>query len=601
MDATRWFCTRAFVLAILSARLDPAVAGDDADTRPFTIVMLPDTQYYSELYPEIYKAMTRWIVDNREAENIVGVVHVGDIVQNGRRGGSKPVEWKNADEAMSLLDGVVPWGIVAGNHDSDTPSFLKHFGPRRFEGKPWFLGSSPNRLSTAQIFSSGRHKVIALHLQINSPDTTLAWAEGVLDRHPGVPAIVSTHVYLTTPMAIPPAEFGREQFARYGPNSGEDIWNKFVRRRPEVFLVCCGHWPEEYTQFSRNDAGSTTIEMMCDYDGRPKRHRLGNGLMRLVTVKPADNQILMRTYSPPLDKWETDGDSQFVVELDLSKRSRPGPLPPTPAFPKPRSDLIPIIEYKFNETGLSCRSTGSVGQPIKMVTGSSPAEKDPHSVDGGGVSGKTGDRSLDLSRVDGMDRQASHRDGATLPIAPSPSLDELVTMTIQGWFRTVDGKRIASGASLVRYGTDAFGIRGEGDPKDGGFLAFAIGPGPEGVSRSQRAYDAVDEWVFFAVTYDGTMWVARVPNVFFYVGGLSDPVRRIAVARGSSLHPHTGSTSVGDKGLFIGDVGQGPFPFKGFLDNLRIFGSKTDTDRSGMLTLGELEILRVSDGGRLGY
>ena len=85
MDATRRFCTRALVVAILCSPLDQVVAGDDTNTRPFTIVMLPDTQFYSEVYPEIYKAMTRWIVSNREAENIVGVVHVGDVVQNGLR------------------------------------------------------------------------------------------------------------------------------------------------------------------------------------------------------------------------------------------------------------------------------------------------------------------------------------------------------------------------------------------------------------------------------------------------------------------------------------------------------------------------------------
>ena len=516
MYYTRWF----LVLAILYVQIGQAVAvGDDSDTKPFTILMLPDTQYYSELHPEIIKSMTQWIVDNHEAQNIVGVVHVGDIVQNGRKGNSKPIEWQNADAAMSLLDGAVPWGVVAGNHDSDTESYLAHFGPRRFAGKSWFLGSSPDQLSTAQIFSSGRHKILSIHLWINAPDATLAWAESILDRFPGVPAMVTTHVYLTTPLAIPPAKFGREQAARYGQNSGEQIWNKFVRRCPQVFLVCCGHWAEEYTQFSRNDAGSTTIEMMCDYDARPKRHRFGGGLMRLITIKPVDNEVLMRTYSPWLDKWETDGDSQFVVKLDLSERDRPGPPPPPPAFPKPRSNLVPIVEYKFNETGVLCPSTGCVKQPLRLLDDSRLSHKDRHSADGGGVSSKRGDRSLDLFISDAVRRQATSQNGFTLPVSHTPYLDGLATFTIQSWFKTLDGKPMKGVASLLEYGSDAIRLWREGD----GVIGFALGSDPKRVSRSEGAYGSVGKWMFFAVTYDGTMWPERIQNVHFYVGSCRCP------------------------------------------------------------------------------
>ena len=52
-------------------------AGSGAD---FTVVALPDTQFYSESYPATFKAQTQWIVDNRVAENIVYVAHEGDIV-----------------------------------------------------------------------------------------------------------------------------------------------------------------------------------------------------------------------------------------------------------------------------------------------------------------------------------------------------------------------------------------------------------------------------------------------------------------------------------------------------------------------------------------
>ena len=50
----------AFVLS-LSAIAGPA--------NPFEVVLVPDTQNYSERFPETYLAQTQWIKDNAEARN----------------------------------------------------------------------------------------------------------------------------------------------------------------------------------------------------------------------------------------------------------------------------------------------------------------------------------------------------------------------------------------------------------------------------------------------------------------------------------------------------------------------------------------------------
>jgi len=50
-------------------------AGGSAED--FTIVVLPDTQFYSESYPATFAAQTQWIVDNKDAMNIVYVAHEG--------------------------------------------------------------------------------------------------------------------------------------------------------------------------------------------------------------------------------------------------------------------------------------------------------------------------------------------------------------------------------------------------------------------------------------------------------------------------------------------------------------------------------------------
>src|SRR5215207_6600821 len=78
---------------------EPAAAGSE---EVFTVVLLPDTQFYSEKYPETYVSQTMWIRERAKADNIKFVVCLGDIVQNAH----VEKEWLNAYEASHILDGV---------------------------------------------------------------------------------------------------------------------------------------------------------------------------------------------------------------------------------------------------------------------------------------------------------------------------------------------------------------------------------------------------------------------------------------------------------------------------------------------------------------
>jgi len=51
-----------------------------AAAEDFTVVVLPDTQFYSESFPTTFTAQTQWIMDNRDTLNIEYVAGVGDIV-----------------------------------------------------------------------------------------------------------------------------------------------------------------------------------------------------------------------------------------------------------------------------------------------------------------------------------------------------------------------------------------------------------------------------------------------------------------------------------------------------------------------------------------
>ena len=290
---------------------------------PFTIAVLPDTQFYSESFPEQFLAQTDWIVNNRAAENIVLVSHLGDIVQNGGRGRAEnAAEWQIADAAMGLLDihaPDLPYGVALGNHDYDhvnsqsrAEQFVSYFGESRYSGRHWYGGSSPDQLNHYQRFSADGHDYLHITLEWHPRPSSLSWAQTVLDENPNVPTIVSTHDYL-----LP---FGARTWA------GDDIFNELVDNNSQVFMVLSGHHPGEGHQTAINAAGLEVFEMVADYQMRP---RGGDGWMRLIEFDGTNDRINVKTYSPTLDTYELDSRSQFTLDVDFASRLGAAPEPST--------------------------------------------------------------------------------------------------------------------------------------------------------------------------------------------------------------------------------------------------------------------------------
>lgn len=88
-----------------------AGAGED-----FTIIALPDTQYYSNSATNFQQFIdqTQWVLDQKDARNIVLVDHLGDIVND-----NDTTQWARASIALLNLNqndiaiGIYPGGCIA--------------------------------------------------------------------------------------------------------------------------------------------------------------------------------------------------------------------------------------------------------------------------------------------------------------------------------------------------------------------------------------------------------------------------------------------------------------------------------------------------------
>lgn len=293
--------TRRIVLgALLAIAGGLSGCAGPIDTKPFTVVMLPDTQHYSAGFPATFAAQTRWIRENAARENIVFVTQVGDIVDDSR----SAEQWKAADAAISLLDGVVPWGVAPGNHDFDdlgkqtSATFASHFGPGRFAGRDWYGGGSEDGQCSVQCFLAAGRRFMVLHLPFEGSEKSLAWAREVIARNPGVPTIVSTHSYLWPPPG------GANPFPN-NPAPGRagvrGMKEQFIDKCPQVFMVLSGHCPINQPMYrtDANQAGGKVLSLLADFQNMPDG---GQGWLVLLRFDPVKDTLTVRTYSPTLQK-----------------------------------------------------------------------------------------------------------------------------------------------------------------------------------------------------------------------------------------------------------------------------------------------------------
>ncbi|MBI5501769.1 MAG: metallophosphoesterase [Deltaproteobacteria bacterium] len=274
----------------------------------FSIVALPDTQYYSATHPATFLDQTTWVRANAERYNIRAVLHEGDITDNG----TSATQWANAEAAMSVLEDPLPgrpdgmpYGLAVGNHDQiggTTDLYNATFGVDRFAARSYYGGHYGADNDNHWIeFTAGDSSYLALFLEYDTgadPDV-LAWAHDVIAGHPGHHALVTLHSLIGIG---DPGAWSAQGRATY----------EALRDLPQLDLMLCGHIHGEGRRSDTFD-GHTIHTLLADYPGRDGG---GDGWLRLMQFSPARGEVHVRTYSTLREEWETDADSDFVVPYE---------------------------------------------------------------------------------------------------------------------------------------------------------------------------------------------------------------------------------------------------------------------------------------------
>ncbi len=260
----------------------------------YSFALVGDTQivnrYYADRLPLIYD----WILDNKESKNIQYVMGLGDITD-----ADAAREWTDAAREHAKLDGVIPYSLVRGNHDSfekfnatfDTAPYNESFDGKYGEGvaDTW-----------REVTVNGMQYLI-FALDIGASDEVLAWASDVIEEHPYHNVIVTTHVYLNSD-GHPVPSTHNDRASKYSvhdnPNEAEEIWDKFISKHENIVLVISGHISSNVVVATQRegDHGNVVTELLVDPQGLDKNIG-GTGMVTLLHFSDQGKRVQVETVS----------------------------------------------------------------------------------------------------------------------------------------------------------------------------------------------------------------------------------------------------------------------------------------------------------------
>ncbi len=269
----------------------------DPALKPFTIAWFGDTQSYASTYPEQFDAMTRWVVDNRDALSIRYVVHTGDIV-------NKPevqAEWDAARAALSRFSGALPFFSVAGNHDlvgmltqtgQDYGRYAELMEALGLSDTPTLGGRDETWRRRYDLVTIGRDAFIFIGTGYRLSLDDYDWLNEILAQYADRTAVLIVHEYL--------------DFDGVPRGDGRHLYRKVVMKNPNVKYVLCGHRHrvqhviQEVDENSDRAADRSVYALMNDYQGYENG---GGGYLVLLTFDPKLREIRVTSYSPVLDDY----------------------------------------------------------------------------------------------------------------------------------------------------------------------------------------------------------------------------------------------------------------------------------------------------------
>jgi ribonuclease HI len=300
--------------------------------KSWSLIILPDTQYYSHKYPGLLHLQTQWILENKDKYNIVYVLQTGDVTNNNLE-----IQWQRASQAFARLDGKVPYAISLGNHDfgfkgetQDRTTLANNYFPvLRFEKMPTFgCPMEADKINnTFHTFNVAGQNYLILCLEFGPRNEALEWANQIVEKHANHKVIILTHAYLYSDSTRydwqmkknkqewNPHDYPIGKSEATTVNDGQEMWNKLIKKWPNIFMTINGHVLNDGLGYlaSQGDNGNKIHQMLVNFQ---MLQIGGEAWLRILNFQPEEKIIKVQDYSPLYENFDTDSDNQYSISLD---------------------------------------------------------------------------------------------------------------------------------------------------------------------------------------------------------------------------------------------------------------------------------------------
>ena len=281
----------------------------------YSFAVVGDTQYLIEKNPQHMKDIYEWITANKTEKNIKFVFGLGDITEflyeaQNTATDNREKQWGVAKDAISRLDGVIPYTLARGNHD-DSRLFNSTFGNGAYRQN--LTGTrNKNIEDNYRIFYVGDTKYMAVTLDFNPSSETLEWAGNVIANNPDCRVIITTHSHL---------DYNKE----FTQDGGQRIWNELASKYKNVVLVLSGHEQHDFilTRKDKGINGNTVTSVLID----PQDVDLNGpaGLVAMFYFKNNGKDISVEYYSTVRNKYFKER-NQISITIDDSMVETPSSI-----------------------------------------------------------------------------------------------------------------------------------------------------------------------------------------------------------------------------------------------------------------------------------
>ncbi|MDH3389473.1 MAG: VWA domain-containing protein, partial [Gammaproteobacteria bacterium] len=288
----------------------PVFISQTVQAAKFSIAVIPDTQFYAEVNPDVAAAQLQWIADNRVRENIVYVASLGDMKDDfscdNKDLGGGITEWSAISNAYTAIEAAatglpegIPYGVTPGNHDFDQvdspldpdsdpdscPDYVgqrpltlynSNFGPARFTNPAtstfWSYYGGPrvpgNNEDNFTQFSTCGIDFVSINLgyrenpngTASDPDflannPELEWANQRLQAAPGSLGILTSHFFVeehTPGTSTSFGSYGAQVAGALAPN-------------PNLFLMLSAHRRGEAWRTESRPGLNPIQALLADY------------------------------------------------------------------------------------------------------------------------------------------------------------------------------------------------------------------------------------------------------------------------------------------------------------------------------------------------